>query len=146
MRAELSADVNHHGLLDAPVITVSDPVEAARQYQLMIEAGKEGRPAPRVNYVSDHRSPPPTPPQQPAPVMLEQPQAAQSLPAPAPMEPVPPAIAPERKRSAQRADTAAVDPDDPTVVAIVEPLREFHEHRPKADSTCPKCRQLWVTA
>jgi hypothetical protein len=63
----------------------------------------------------------------------------------------PPAAGPSERSSAPRAPSP-VDPDDPSVIAVVdarvaaedEALRSVHFHKPLADSICPGCRHLWV--
>jgi hypothetical protein len=39
-----------------------------------------------------------------------------------------------------------VDPEDLSVVAVIEPDRDKHEHRALADSRCAGCRQKWVNS
>jgi hypothetical protein len=138
-RTELSADVNHHGLPSGPMVTVSDPVEAARLYQQMIEAGKGGKPAPRVDFVSAWQPPPtsPTPKQEylPAPWAQSHVQPQESAPTP-------------RIVAAEPDDTGVSNTEDePTNVVVLEPHRYElapHEHRPIADSRCGFCRKMWI--
>lgn len=63
------------------------------------------------------------------------------------------ATPPERPRAQPRPRAVAVDvdPDDPTIVAVINPeaaadaeLRSVHEHRAMPDSPCAQCRHLWV--
>jgi hypothetical protein len=145
---------------DQVTITPSDPIEASRLYLEIIHgkrsldsvtfasaAEKDEVVARAYEQIMDPHVPAPA---EPALAALPRPKAlAESTEmVQAPTSAAPPAAGPSERPSAAPAPSpVAVDPQDPSVVLVVEePLRHFHEHRPKADSTCPRCRQMWVNS
>ncbi len=113
--------------LGGPVTTVTNAEEAAQIYQRIMRGSID------PGEVAWETVPPIAPIAPPPP-----PRPPRTLSAPSSHEPL---------RLVPPPSTAAPPPtrDDLSVVLVVEePLRHFHEHRPSADSVCPKCRHLWV--
>jgi hypothetical protein len=123
---------------------VTDPVEASRIYQEMIRAGKRAY-NPNVQLPRSTERPAPTQPTLAAPAPSVPAHAeAPEPPAARPATATPTAEAPPA-RQVPAPRPAAVDPEDPTVVAVVEePLRHAHFHKPLSDSPCAGCRALWI--
>jgi hypothetical protein len=133
-RTELDATIN--APLEYQAWEDVDPVEAARMYQEMMQAGKKEGTTPLIVHRPSVKPYVPPPPKQ------------EYLPAP-----------PRTRSHAQPQESAspppivAAAPDDPGVtdteaeatnVVQLEPLRDVHEHRPIADAKCAWCRKLWV--
>jgi hypothetical protein len=119
-RTELSGQLNH-GVFAGEVLTVTDPVEAARVYQEVI-MGK--RDAASVKIVSAPE------PAKPSPyVALRSTATLQHQPAPEP-------------RFEQ--DPEPIEKRRPENVIVLEHACSLPEHQPIVDSKCAFCRQLWV--